>query len=946
MKFRLLTLILLSIGLATSAQNTQDYAVEITAATQSSPAQVALSWQAIPGVTTYYIYRKAKNATSWGSMIATVSAPLSVYTDNSVVKDAAYEYKIQGNASNFTAYGYIYAGINLPPVHNKGAMIMMVDSAFTDSCRADLYRLMQDYSGDGWQVIRHDVSRTLKDSVVREMIKSDYSHYPDVKAVQIIGHVAVPYSGQLFPDGHPDHNGAWPADVYYGNMTDSWTDVTVNTGGSVYPANINVPGDGKWDQSYQATPNELQVSRFDFYNMPAFNKTEIQMMHSYLNKDHLYKMDSLSMNHRALVSDYFGPFYGEAFAASGWRNFSPLVNRDSVLGTGSLIADMSGSNSYQWAYGCGGGYFNSAAGIGTTDDYAAHNVNGIFMMLFGSYFGDWNTQNNFLRAPLCADVPALTNCWAGRPHWYFHHMALGDNIGYDARLSQNNSIYAPEFYSSVHIALMGDLSLRTDYINPPRNVIAGSGLHTGATISWTASADTAVTGYYVYRADSLFGSYKLISGKLATTGYTDSFGADGIKYYMVRATKQAVTPSGTYNNLSIGVTDSASVSYPVPAAPKGVLVVTEISNGPSGDCEYVVLAVANCEDSKQTDFVNIQGWILDDNSGNFNASRTCQAGVGINAGHYRLSYDKMWAKVAIGSVIVLYNHDANCYNLPATPDGPDMNDVYWQPVGGTVTSPYYNSHIERYETTPSPAVCSYCNPNGPTVYTGSSSWTSTAGLDDNGDAFQVRCPGCTGSAVRRASPAAFYHGFGYGPAKRSNPFETIPVSAGNLGGPVINLPSGAGRKFYFIGTTETDLGNPVQWVTDNATTADPIGILRNGFGKMIRDHQLKLPCCNARLIRADSAIAERNATSIEGAAETAGIFAYPNPASDLLYIGFPASERVTIRLTDILGHLIEEQTVTNKTKVVFDVHTLLNNMYLYQVITDRYVRDGKVMIMR
>ena len=935
-------------SITASAQNTQDYAVEITAATQSAPAQIALSWRPIPNVNTYYLFRKTKTAASWGNAIATISAPAAGYTDSSVVKDSAYEYKVQGNASNFAAYGYIYAGINLPPVHNKGTVILLIDSAFTDSCSAELYRLMQDYSGDGWQVVRHDVPRTLKDSVIRELIKRDYMRYANVKAVQIVGHVAVPYSGYLGPDGHPDHYGAWPADVYYANMSDTWTDATVNTGTSVYPANINVPGDGKWDQSFQTIPNELQVARFDFYNMPAFSKTEVQLMRSYLNKDHLYKMDSLSMNHRALVSDYFGPFGGEAFAASGWRNFSPLVNRDSVTATGSLITDMSGSSSYQWAYGCGGGYFNSAYGIGSTDDYATHNVNGIFMMLFGSYFGDWNAQNDFLRAPLCADVPALTNAWAGRPHWFFHHMALGENIGYDTRISQNNSsIYMPTYGSSVHIALMGDLTLRTDYINPPRNVIASSALRTGAAISWTASADTAVTGYYVYRSDSLFGNYRLISEKLASTSYTDSFGVDGIKYYMVRATRQEVTPSGTYNNLSVGVTDSANVSYPVPAAPKGVLVVTEISNGPTGECEYVVLAVANCEDTKQTDSVNIQGWILDDNAGNFNADRTCQTGTGISAGHYRLAYDNMWAKVAIGSVIVLYNHDATCYNLPATLNGPDANNVYWQPVGGTVALPYYNPHIERYETSPSPAVCGYCNPNGPTVYTPSSSWSATVGLDNSGDAFQVRCPGCTTAPVRRATPAAFYHGFGYGSIRSSNPLQTIPASTGNLGGPVINLPSGAGKKFYFVGSTAADLGDPLQWVADNATTADPVGILHNGlFLKKILEHQLALPCCTSRLIRADEVTAAKETPNMIGTSKSFAVTAYPNPASDLLYIEFPESAHVTVQLTDVTGRLIAQQTVKNKTRVVFDVRKLSTNLYTYQVIADEYVKDGKVLIAR
>ena len=43
------------------------------------------------------------------------------------------------------------------------------------------------------------------------------------------GHVPVPYSGDIVPDGHmPDHVGAWPCDGFYGDMDGTWTDNAVN----------------------------------------------------------------------------------------------------------------------------------------------------------------------------------------------------------------------------------------------------------------------------------------------------------------------------------------------------------------------------------------------------------------------------------------------------------------------------------------------------------------------------------------------------------------------------------------------------------------------------------------------------------------------------------------------------------------------------------------------
>jgi hypothetical protein len=110
---------------------------------------------------------------------------------------------------------------------------------------------------------------------------------------------------------------------------------------------------------------------------------------------------------------------------------------------------------------------------------------------------------------------------------------------------------------------MGDLSLRTDYINPARNLSISSSYQSGAHLTWTASPDPAVIGYYVYRSDSLYGNYQLISPLVSGTTFSDSIGANGLKYYMVRPAKLQQNFSGSYYNLGIGITDTATVSYPL-----------------------------------------------------------------------------------------------------------------------------------------------------------------------------------------------------------------------------------------------------------------------------------------------------------------------------------------------------------------------------------------------
>jgi hypothetical protein len=545
-------------------QTTSDYAVQLTANVQQSPAKITLNWKLISGVTTYTVYKKSKTGTSWGAAIATLTATDSTYTDNAVIADSAYEYAVRGNGST-APNGYIYAGIQYPAIHNRGAIILMIDSTFTDSCSFEINRLMQDLRGDGWQVLKHDVARTASDTNVKRLIINDYNSYANVQGLLLLGHVAVPYSGDLNPDGHPDHLGAWPADVYYGDINGTWTDVSVNDTGAGYALNKNKPGDGKWDQTIIPSLIELQIGRIDFYNMPAFTKTEIQLMRSYLDRDHLFKMDSLNIPHRGIVDDNFGTFGGEAFAQNGWRNFPPLVGKDNTQPY-DFITTLNDS-AYLWAYGCGGGWFSGAGGIGSTTDFTTNNVNSIFTMLFGSYLGDWNAQNDFMRAALCSNTPALTCCWAGRPNWFFHHMALGENIGYSARLTQNNGLYNNAGYgvNFVHVALMGDPSLRIDYIKPPSALtISTTPLNSGAHLTWSASPDAGVIGYYVYRSDSEYGSYSKISPMLTSTAFHDSVGVtNGLKYYLVRPVKLQQTPSGNYYNLGIGITDTATVSYPL-----------------------------------------------------------------------------------------------------------------------------------------------------------------------------------------------------------------------------------------------------------------------------------------------------------------------------------------------------------------------------------------------
>jgi PKD repeat protein len=563
MKKQLLLLCLLLISLFASSQTAADAAVQLSVQIQVSPAQITLNWPTTAATSNYQVFRKLKNTFTWGSAIASLPGTATQYVDNSVSVGVSYEYKVQRTASGYSGYGYINAGIKVPEIEYRGKLLLMVDSTFISSLSSEINRLIQDIEGDGWEVIRHNVLRTASVTHVKDLIVNDYNADTthQTKAVFLLGHVPVPYSGNINPDGHPDHLGAWPADPYYGDVDGTWTDNAVTSTNASPARTQNVPGDGKFDQSIIPSDLELQVGRVDFNGMNTFTLTETQLLKNYLDKDHDYRKKIFTAIKRAVVDDNFGYFSGEAFAASGYKSFAPIVGTASITAA-DYITTMTG-NSYQWSYGCGGGSFTSASGIGTTANLAAANLQGVFTMLFGSYFGDWDATNSFLKAPL-AQGKVLTNVWSGRPHYQFHHMAQGENIGYGLILTQNNP--GGLYYASptgitgrwVHNALMGDPTLRNDVVAPVGSVIA-TRVGFNCLVNWSATTETNTVGYNLYRKhDSLPMYVKVNASPITGLSYTDTcLVYKGVYTYMVRALVLEVNPSGSYYNMSEGIADTA-----------------------------------------------------------------------------------------------------------------------------------------------------------------------------------------------------------------------------------------------------------------------------------------------------------------------------------------------------------------------------------------------------
>src|ERR1043166_8030726 len=159
-----------------NADSTFVYAVQLSAVVQVSPPQITISWEADPyGANSYTVYRKAKEASSWGPPVATLAGETLHYADTDVTRGGAYEYQVvKAAALGYTGYGYIYAGIEAPLIEGRGTLVLIVGTESVSGLDTELTRLEQDLAGDGWQVVRHDVSTNDSPQAVRDMIIQDY----------------------------------------------------------------------------------------------------------------------------------------------------------------------------------------------------------------------------------------------------------------------------------------------------------------------------------------------------------------------------------------------------------------------------------------------------------------------------------------------------------------------------------------------------------------------------------------------------------------------------------------------------------------------------------------------------------------------------------------------------------------------------------------------------
>lgn len=584
----------------------RDFAVDLQASISDTAPRITLSWtqRLQTNITAQNVHRRLKGATTW-QKLATLTTTQTSYADTTALAGTEYEYWMERPLSGFvwapTAIGYISAGVKVPEISTRGTLLLLVDDTMVAPLAPEIAQLTDDLVADGWTVQPISAPRTGTPLATKALVTAAYNaDSANVKALYILGHVPVPYSGAIYPDGHyPDHCGAWPADGYYGDMNGSWTDTTVNVTVAGRTQNKNVPGDGKFDQSNLPSALELQVGRVDMSAMqkaPSNVVSEAALLRRYLRKAHDFRYQQgayAAIPRRALIRDGMGMATGEPFAAGGWAPAFTIVGEPPAApAIDEAPRDQwfayAETNSYLWGSSNGGGSYEVSDGLGTTLEFGRKPSRVVFTSTFGSYFGDWDLPNDLMRAILAGNADGsslgLACFWAGRPYYFMHPMGMGETIGYAMRISQNGGIsgggnYTPGGYQfgGVHTGLMGDPALRLHIVGPPRNLAATSA-GSQVALAWAASSEANLLGYHVYRGATRAGPFtRLTATPQAGTSYTDAAVTAGQSYaYLVRALKLESVPGGSYYNLSQGALAALTVNAGATGAPPnpGALAVT------------------------------------------------------------------------------------------------------------------------------------------------------------------------------------------------------------------------------------------------------------------------------------------------------------------------------------------------------------------------------------
>jgi hypothetical protein len=264
--------------------------------------------------------------------------------------------------------------------------------------------------------------------------------------------------------------------------------------------------------------------------------------------------------------------------------------------------------------------------------------------------------------------------------------------------------------------------------------------------------------------------------------------------------------------------------------------INEFSQGTSGAKEWVELVVgsstpinnSNCVMAK----VNIAGWILDDNNGDFSPTNHF-TGSGMATGHMRFKNEAPWNNLPIGAIIVIYNAADRDVNIP-------VDDPFdWVNNDCVYIVPSNHASIEYCTTLPTASNCTTRTDYAACTYVTTGNWNNVS-LANAGDGIQIRNPSF-----------GLVHGLVYGKSTSASGCTTAVDMVGNSLAPLISNTSMSLTAGSFIGTTDADYFDATKWLIVAANAATP-GAYNNASNETYIIDVLRGGCTCNRILPLDN----------------------------------------------------------------------------------------------
>ncbi len=523
----------------------------------SSGLKFKFEWKQDTNSLRYNISRKLLGASSFGNPIATLGHDATSFEDSNVKQGLHYEYKIENYQSDVSTFTYLAAGVDISLPEKHSLLLLIADNTtlpqnfikFKSLISTEVQNIHQRMVPASIDFNKNKVQQVK--SVIREEFLKDKS----IKYIILIGNIPIPYSGNYTPDGHNEHIGAFPADIWYAELDGDWTDSIIDADSATAFRQHNFPGDGKFDNDYLPSSSDFIISRIDFRNLTDFPESESQLLERYFEKNIRYRTGEYKAKEKAFISDGFGS-YGGFPATTIYNQFSTLYGKEQI--TIKNMRDSMSSGNYAMAYACAPGGYNSVYLTLYAHDLAEKDYDAVFLSCFGSWLCDWDSENNLLRAAIASRPSVLCSWFGNRPQVPLHNLGLGRTIGEQIYTAQNNKTLYEYWYNgamrTMHLNLFGDPTLKLRHIKMPNNLdIARNDEY--CELKWRASEDADY--YNIYRSVNQNSIGEQINiNPVYDLSYNDYIIHSGKSYYTVKAVKKISTKSGSYYLESSGIRDS------------------------------------------------------------------------------------------------------------------------------------------------------------------------------------------------------------------------------------------------------------------------------------------------------------------------------------------------------------------------------------------------------